>query len=280
MLLPLKLHQTGKIAANSINLYYETFGDPKNPAVLLIMGVSCPCLQWFPYIIDPIVSQGYYIIRFDNRDVGLSTWIDPLDWQKAHYSLEDMALDAVGLLDALGIDKAHIVGVSMGGAIAQRMAINHPDKVLTLTAIASFTDVAALGTGGIPATFGATVPTLAEYLGFWSILAGTTFPLDVPLYSELYQENVVVRQGYNPNSMGHHLEAIAHSPTLELSKITVPTLVLHGTADPLIPLNHAIKYANLIPQAKFIEMKGVGHDIPQGICPVIHPEIFTLFTTI
>jgi pimeloyl-ACP methyl ester carboxylesterase len=192
-----------------------------------------------------------------------------------------MALDAVELLNALSIDKAHIIGVSMGGTIAQRIAISHPDKVLTLTAIAAFVDVAALGIGEISENFLVTVPSLEEYLGFWSLLAGKTFPLDVPLYSELYRENVEVRKGYNPNSMGHHLGAIARSLSRipELSTITVPTLVLHGTADPLISIDHAIEYTQLIPSAKFVEMAGVGHDIPQGICPVIHPEIFTLFTT-
>ncbi|MDV3002971.1 MAG: Rhodomycin D methylesterase DauP (plasmid) [Chroococcopsis gigantea SAG 12.99] len=273
-------HRTGKISANGIGLYYESFGDPNNPAVLLIMGVSCPCLQWFPYFIDPIVTQGYYVIRFDNRDVGLSTWIEPGDWQKSPYNLEDMALDAVGLLKALNIAEAHIIGVSMGGAIAQRIAISHPERVLTLGSIASFADITALAAGEIPANSLATVPTLEEYLRFWSLLAGTAFPLDVSLYSELYRENVVVRKGYNPDSMVHHLHAAALSPTPELSKIQVPTLVLHGTKDPLIPITHASEYARSIPQAKFIAMEGVGHDIPQAICSLIHPEVFTLFTTI
>lgn len=278
----LHTHRTGKISANRINLYYETFGDPNHPAVLLIMGVSCSCLQWFPYFIEPIVEQGYYVIRFDNRDVGLSTWIDALDWQKSPYNLDDMALDAAELLNALGIAQAHLIGVSMGGAIAQRIVLSHPHRVLTLTLIASFADGMALGMTSLPATFIGTIPTLAEYLGFWSILAGTSFPLDVALYRELYEQEVNVRHTYNPNSMIHHFSAIAQSDSItpDLSKITVPTLVLHGTADPLIAIQKAIEYAKLIPKAKFFEMTGVGHDIPQGICSVIHPEIFTLFSTI
>lgn len=280
MLVPLKLHKAETIATNSINLYYESFGDPKNPAVLLIMGVSCPCLQWFPYFIDPLVVQGYYVIRFDNRDVGLSTWIEAETWQKSPYSIEDMAQDAVELLDALKTDKAHIIGVSIGGAIAQRIAINHPDKILTLTSIASFAEITTLGTGLIPPKFLTQVPTLPEYLMFWSLLAGKTFPLDITLYRALYRENVEVRKGYNSNSMTHHFGAISHSSSPNLAKITIPTLILHGTADPLIPVQHAIEYAKSIPKAKFLEMKGVGHDIPQGICSLIHPEIFTLFSHI
>lgn len=282
MLTPLKLDRAEKIAVNGINLYYESFGNPSNPTVLLIMGVSCPCLQWFPYFIDPIVERGYYVIRFDNRDVGLSSWIDSLDWQKSPYSLEDMALDAIELLNALEIEKAHIIGISMGGAIAQKIVLDYPEKVLTLTAIASFADIAALGIEEIQFILAGNTPTLAEYLGFWSLLAGDSFPLNFSLYSELYRENVEVRKGYNPDSLTHHLGAIAHSSSwmTELSKIAVPTLILHGTADPLIPLHHAIEYAKLIPQAEFVAMKDVGHDIPQEICPLIHPKIFNLFSSI
>jgi pimeloyl-ACP methyl ester carboxylesterase len=193
-----------------------------------------------------------------------------------------MAIDAVGLLDALGIGKAHVIGASMGGAIAQRLAISHPNRVLSLTSIASFAELTALETRGIPANLLATVPTLEEYLGFWSILAGSTYPLDISLYSELYRQHVEVRKGYNPEGMAHHLGAIARSPfrIAELPDIPVPTLVLHGTADPLVPLTHAQEYAGLIPKARFIEMVGVGHDIPQGICTLIHPEIFTLLQTV
>jgi pimeloyl-ACP methyl ester carboxylesterase len=280
MLTSLKPHQTGTALANGMKLYYETFGDRNNPAVLLIMGLSCQCLQWFPYFIEPIVRQGYYVIRFDNRDVGLSTWIDPDDWQKNPYSLEDLAQDTVELLQALGIDKAHIIGASMGGAIAQQIAISYPTRVLSLTSIVSFADASALGMGGISLNFPSGVPSLAEYLGFWSMLAGTTFPLDVPLYTELYQESVVVRQGYNPNCMVHQLAAIGRSSSrmAELGKIGVPTLVLYGTADPLIQEAHAIDYASLIPGSKLIKMDGVGHDIPQGICDEIHPAIFNLLS--
>jgi pimeloyl-ACP methyl ester carboxylesterase len=166
----------------------------------------------------------------------------------------------------------------MGGTIARRLAISHPDRVLSLTSIASFARLAVLGTERIPADLLATVPTLEQYLGLWSILAGNTYPLDLPLYRELYREQVKVRKGYNPESMTRHLGAIARSPSriAELPNIELPTLVLHGTAHPLVSLTHAREYAGLIPSARFVEMAGVGHDIPRGICPRIHPEIFTL----
>jgi pimeloyl-ACP methyl ester carboxylesterase len=248
---------------------------------LLINGLSCQCLQWFSYFYEPLVEQGYYVIRFDNRDVGLSTWINDRDWEKQPYSLDDMAQDSVGLLEALEIDKGHIIGVSMGGAIAQRIAIDYPDRILSLTSIASFAEASAVGTGGIASFLVPKVPSLEEYLAFWSLLVGTTFPLDLPLYTELYRESVEVRQGYNPDCITHQLAAIASSsPTLpELAKIQVPTLVIYGTADPLIPVTHALEYAKLIPSSQVVKMEGVGHDIPQGICHKIHPEIFNLLSS-
>ena len=124
--------------ANNIDLYVETFGEPTHPAVLLIMGLGCQCLNWFPYFYEPIVEQGYYVIRFDNRDIGLSTWSDANGWEKHPYSLYDLATDSVELLTTLEIDKAHFIGASMGGAIAQRMAIGYPERVLSLLQMLQF----------------------------------------------------------------------------------------------------------------------------------------------
>lgn len=268
-----------KVKVGNLNLYYEAFGDPSHPPVLLINGLSCPCLQWFPYFYQPIVDRGYYVIRFDNRDIGLSSWINPKDWEKQPYSLSDLAADAVNLLQALGIARSHVIGVSMGGAIGQRIAVEYPDRILSLTSIVSFANPADVGMGDVAPFLLPKVPSIQEYLGFWSVLAGTTFPLNIPLYSELYRQSVEER-GYYPDCMLHQLKAIAiSSPTLpELHKITVPTLVLYGTADPLIPVNCAIEYGKLIPNSRLVEMLGVGHDIPEGICHLIHPEIFSLLS--
>ncbi|MBA2748039.1 MAG: alpha/beta hydrolase [Tatlockia sp.] len=265
------------VKANNIDIYVETFGDRTHPAVLLIMGLSCQCLNWFPYFYEPIVEQGYYVIRFDNRDVGLSTWSDANNWETNPYSLDNLATDSVELLQALGIDKAHVIGASMGGAIAQRIAINYPEQVLSLTSIVSFADASALSKSNISSlSFFAKVPSLEEYLGFWSALAGITYPLDIPLYTQLYKDSVDNSKRYNPDCITHQLRAIARSPTPDLALINVPTLILSGTADPLIPATHAVEYAKLIADSQLIEMDGVGHDIPAGICDRIHPEIFKL----
>ncbi len=266
------------VKANNINLYVETFGDHNSPTVLLIMGLGCQCLNWFPYFYEPIVEQGYYVIRFDNRDVGLSTWSDVNDWENNPYSLNDMVTDSVELLKALGIEKAHVIGASMGGAIAQRMAISYPERVLSLTCIVSFADASALTKSSILSlAFFAQVPSIEEYLAFWSALVGTTYPLDIPLYTQLYSESVQESKRYNPNCVTHQLGAISRSPIPNLALINVPTLILYGTADPLIPAPHAVEYAKLIANSQVIKMEGVGHDIPAGICDRIHPEIFNLF---
>ncbi len=282
ILTSLKPHKTETIPVNGLNLYYETFGNPNHPPVLLIMGLSAPCLQWFPYFFEPIVNEGYYVIRFDHRDTGLSTWIDNDDWQKSAYALEDMAKDAKELLKSLNIGKTHLIGASMGGAIAQRLAMSYPESVLSLTTLISFASSSVVGIGKNLLLFAGRIPPLAEYLAFWSFLTGSAFPFDRELYSQLYRESIEVRQSYNLHCITHQLTAIARSPDRmsELGKITVPTLVAHGTEDPLIPFSHAAKYASMIPHGKFVPMDGVGHEVPQGICSLLHSEIFNLFSQI
>ena len=121
----------GKVKANNIEIWYEEFGESTNPTVLLIMGSGCQGIMWNMELINGIVNAGYHVIRFDNRDTGLSTWID--DFNATPYSYEDMAADTIGLMDALNIEKAHIIGWSMGGMIAQIVAIHYPNRVLSLT---------------------------------------------------------------------------------------------------------------------------------------------------
>jgi pimeloyl-ACP methyl ester carboxylesterase len=280
--LPLQL--SGKVQTNGLNLYYETFGNPSHPAVLLIMGLASQCLNWFPYFYEPIVQQGYYVIRFDNRDIGLSEWIPPATWNPNPYSLEDMAQDTVGLLDALNIKTAHIIGVSMGGMIAQRLAISYPSHVRSLTSLLSAAKADSLGfdPNQLPASDQTQPPPLEIQFQLWKLLAGSGFPFDEQRYRELYQEGFVVRQGYNPHCLAHHLTAIQRSGSRmpELSDIQVPTLVVHGIEDPLIPEAHAAVYAQQIPQATYLALNGVGHDIPEGACHTVLDAIFDLFSKV
>ncbi len=279
----ISVHSQGTVKVNGIDIYYETFGDPNDPAVLLIMGLGSQCVHWFPYFYEPIVQKGYYAIRFDNRDLGLSSRVS------SSYTLEDMAIDTVGLLDALKITQAHIIGISMGGMIAQRIAISDPRYVLTLTSIASsgyFGDPALRPTP--TATF---LEHMARYaqldrasedynLGLWRSLAGSAFLFDEKLHRQLYQQSFKDRKGFNPSASQNQTQAMIASGSRlsQLSSITVPTLVIHGTEDPMIPEGHGQKYYPLISGAKYVQIPGVGHEIPEGICSSILPEIFNLLS--
>jgi pimeloyl-ACP methyl ester carboxylesterase len=279
--MPVPIHLQGTVKANGIDLYYESFGDPNHPAVLLIMGLGSQCVHWFPYFYEPIVQQGFYVIRFDNRDLGLSSRVS------SSYTLEDIANDTTGLLDALSIPKAHIIGISMGGMIAQRIAISAPQYVLTLTSIASsgyFSDPALQ-----PTPTPIFLERIARYvqldrasedynLGLWRSLAGSAFPFDEKLHRLLYQQSFKDRKGFNPNARENQTQAMIDSPPrlAELGTIAVPTLVIHGTEDPMISEKHGLKYHPLIPGVTYLKMPRVGHEIPEGICSTIPPAIFTL----
>jgi pimeloyl-ACP methyl ester carboxylesterase len=291
-------HAHGWVTANGIRIYYEAFGDPGDPTVLLIIGMDEQCTAWLPYCYEPLLEAGLHVVRFDNRDCGLSEWIQ--DWdERRPYSLEDMAEDAVGLLDALAIQKAHIVGASMGGMIAQRIAVSHPDRTRTLTSIAS----SAFPLDPDPAVqpsvdvtrFQAiheelvarfpnylTVPgdAIEFRLGAARAFAGTRFPFDEVLQREAITANIIERKGFNPRAQTHQLAAVLASGSRleELGRISAPTLVLHGTEDPLVPPGHGAKCAAHIPGAKLVWMEGVGHELPAGIMPQVHEELLSLFS--
>jgi pimeloyl-ACP methyl ester carboxylesterase len=282
------LESSEKDKTSNLNLYYEVFGNPTHPAVLLIMGLASQSLNWFPYFYEPIVQQNYYVIRFDNRDIGLSDWIDPKVWAANPYTLEDMANDTIGLLDALNIKTAHIIGASMGGMIAQRIAISHPNYVRSLTSMLSAAEANSLSFNpSLLPNFDSFAhgvrtqpPPLEIQLQIWKMLAGKGFPFDEQLYRDLYQKGFIDRKGYNPDCITHQLTAIqlSGSRMKELSSITAPTLVVHGSEDPLIPEAHAALYAQQISNATYLALKGVGHEIPEGICPTVLPAIFDLFS--
>ncbi len=293
-----RLHSKGKIPVNDIEIYYEAFGDPANPGVILITGMDDLCTSWLPDFYGPIVGSGYYVIRFDNRECGLSTWIEA--WDKSNpYTLEDMALDTLGLMNALKISKAHFIGASMGGMIAQRIAISFSDRILTLTSIASSGFPAdpdpALKTTPSPGSHisdsisleekypnrETVVKEAVEYrLEALKLFAGSRFPVDEKLQREILEKNFLERRGYNPRANPHQTAAIMASESRfdELEHISVPTLVIHGTEDPLLHPGHAVKYAGKIPDAKLVLLEGIGHELPVGIMDTVHREIFELFS--
>jgi pimeloyl-ACP methyl ester carboxylesterase len=296
ILYTLPLTKNGKIASNGLEIYYESFGNPENPAILLIMGLDAQCTLWSMSFIEPLVDAGYYVIRFDNRDIGLSTWLN--DWTRNRpYTLEDMAKDAIGLLDGLSIQKTHVIGASMGGMIAQRLAISYPERILSLTSIMSSGHSFNVGVqpsiGGmlqamivpwairnfdIKSKYTHFDVTVGNYVRVWRTLAGTKYPFNEEYFKELFKYNILERKGQNPRARVQQLSAIIASGSrlAELPKIKAPTLVLHGTEDKLVPPAHANLYAPKIPQAKMVWLEGVGHEIPHAIIPQVHREVLAM----
>ncbi len=290
--------QSGKVSSNGIEIYYESFGNPSNPPIVLIMGLDAQCVLWSLGFIEPLVAAGYYVIRFDNRDIGLSTWIT--NWQRSHpYTLEDMAADTVGLLDALKINKAHFIGASMGGMIAQRIAISYSERVLSLTSIMSSGYALNPKTAGkfaekvfFPALpfllkrvnirnrFTAPEINLKTYMATYRMLIGTKYPFNYSYFEQLFQWSIYERKGQNPKARLQQFCAIVASGSRlkELPKISCPTLILHGTADKLVPPAHAKTYAPLIKNAKLVWLDGVGHELPQAIWGQVHEEIFKMYS--
>lgn len=275
------------VHANGIDLEYDTFGDASAPPVLLVMGLGAQMVGWDEAFCRQLASQGFYIIRFDNRDIGLSTKLrsaGPVDLKqvfldqklgrpiKATYRLSDMALDAVGLLDALHIRAAHVAGVSMGGMIAQEMAIDHPEHVLSLTSIMSSTwDPNLPGpTWEVSRAFGKPPGTTREEvvqrdIEIFRILNGSEIPFDEARMRELVGQSF--DRCYYPEGLGRQLVAIMASGSRKerLRKVTAPTLVMHGEADPLIPKEGGIDTANSIPGAKLVLIPGLGHNLPKAV---------------
>jgi pimeloyl-ACP methyl ester carboxylesterase len=297
MLIPTK---SGKAKANNIEIYFETFGNESNPAILLIMGLDAQCINFSEYFINPLLKANYYVIRFDNRDIGLSTWLNETWRKEKPYTILDMALDSVGLLDFLQIKQAHILGVSMGGMIAQQITISFPERVLSLTCIMS--SGFALNPKTVP--WGGKLimylmPFLTKriylknklteheinvrnYVKTYRRLAGRRFPYNTEYFQALFTEAIETRKGQNPRGRYQQYCAIVASGSRlkYLPKIEVPTLILHGTNDPLVPPIHAKIYAPLIPNAKLVWLDDIGHELPIGILPQVHEEFLGLLNKV
>jgi len=279
-----------RLQANGLDIEYEVHGDPKNPALLLIMGLGVQLIHWDDGFVDELVRRGFYVIRFDNRDVGLSTKMESAGVAdiagvlagetKPAYSLDDMADDAVAVLDALHIKAAHIVGASMGGFIAQLVAINHPEHTLSLTSIMS-------GPGGhdaVPPTPEALealvrMPAatreeiVANSIDARRIFAGEGNPFNVEEQRALVER--AYERSYYPVGFGRQYAAILASKTRipGLRQLRVPTLVVHGADDPLIPPENGKRVAAAVPGARYLEFKGAGHNLPPSTWPAVADAI-------
>jgi pimeloyl-ACP methyl ester carboxylesterase len=275
-----------RLTANGIEIEYDTFGEPNAAALLLIMGLGAQMISWEEEFCGQLAERGFHVIRYDNRDSGLSTKMEAAgepDLVAAFggnaspaYQLDDLADDAVGLLDALGIRAAHIVGASMGGFIAQLVAINHPDRALSLTSIMS-------GPGGLdgvaPKPEGAEVlttlppPTREERIenGVWirRVLTGAGNPFDEE--AERKRVERAYDRSYYPVGTGRQLVAIlaAHGRLESLAKVNIPTLVVHGLDDVLVPAENGRLVAGAVPGARLLEFETMGHNLPERFWPQV-----------
>lgn len=282
------------VNVNGVSIIYETDGDPDGIPILLIMGLGMQLTSWPTTFVEGLVQQGFYVIRFDNRDSGLSSKMEhfgvpnPVSmvarWLlrlpiKSGYQLADMAFDALGLLDALGIQKAHIVGVSMGGMIAQTLASKRPERVLTLTSMMSTS-----GRHGLPgprAVVWRALMTRPRHLKnpeqllehmvhTFRVIGSPAYPTPEPVVREMIAADLK-RSSINSDGVLRQLASIAASrDRVELLKeIRSPTLVIHGAEDPLVPLACGRDTSQRIPGAILRVINGMGHDLATELNPTI-----------
>jgi pimeloyl-ACP methyl ester carboxylesterase len=256
----------------SVEICSETFGEPSDPAVLLIMGAMASMLWWPDEFCRRLAGSGRFVIRYDNRDTGRSTGYEP---GTATYTGDDMAADAVRVLDEHGVERAHVVGMSMGGGIAQQVVLDYPDRVLSLTAISTS---AIDGGGGLPgptpeymrhaAAFGDLDWTDTEAVADLIVrdaraLSGTRHAFDETAAREFVARDL--ERAIDPSRLVNHDSIGGGEPKPRRARdIGVPLLVIHGTADPLLPLPHGVALAEAVPGATLVKVEGGGHELHEN----------------
>jgi pimeloyl-ACP methyl ester carboxylesterase len=289
-----------------IELEYDAFGSPTDPTLLLVMGFTAQMITWDEGFCRGLADRGRFVVRFDNRDCGLSTKldgreVDPMAVMSAYlageplppvpYTLSDMAADAIGLLDHLGVDRAHVVGQSMGGMIVQTMAIEHPDRLLSVTSIMSTIGDPAYGEPAPdalevllappPADRAEAIERSADY-AVW----GSKKYFDLERARRLAAESH--DRSYYPEGASRQMAAMLASGdrTALLAGVTVPMLVIHGLDDTLITPSGGRRTAELVPGAHLLELADMGHDLPEPLWPLItgaiiaHGDVATTRATV
>jgi pimeloyl-ACP methyl ester carboxylesterase len=282
-----------QVTANGIEIEYEAFGSPSDPSLLLIMGLGMQMIAWPEPFCRDLASQGFHVIRYDNRDTGFSTKFDRLKAPgiasliirsalhlpiRVPYTLRDMAEDATGLLDVLGIPSAHIVGASMGGMIAQNIAANFPQRVLSLTSIMSTSGHRSLP-GADPLvsrhlfrsrpTNGDRDAVIAHNMHTLELIGSPAYPVDEETRREM--TSMSFDRCYYPAGFTRHVAAIVHDGDRRqrLGMISAPTLVIHGREDRLVPLAGGIDTAKHVQGARLEIIDGMGHNLPAGLWPIL-----------
>ncbi|VVJ16504.1 Hydrolase [Amycolatopsis camponoti] len=273
--------------AGDIELEYDTFGDPDGPPLVLVMGLGAQMITWEDGFCELLAGRGFFVVRYDNRDVGLSTWLDELpapdlaalaagDLTTAPYRLSDLADDAIGLFDALGIVRAHVVGASMGGMIVQQLAIDHPDRLLSVTSIMSTTGDPSVGRAEPWALALLARPpastreqALADSVDGYRRLGSPGYPDDEAFL--LAKATLHYDRARHPVGTLRHAAAVLASGdrTSGLRSVRLPALVVHGDADPLIDVSGGKATAEAIPGAELLVIPGMGHNLPRAVWPVV-----------
>jgi pimeloyl-ACP methyl ester carboxylesterase len=287
--------KTGYAKSQGLDIWYESISPKDTPkgTILLIMGISNDALGWPPKFIQAFVDSGYQVIRYDHRGTGMSDWVKNWD-SKNPYSLTDMANDGVAVLNSLGVPKAHILGVSMGGMIAQELAIKNPNRVKSLISIMS--------SGYIVDT---TLPPISSNIALelikislkYGIIGGEENMIKLHAASRLILRNnasndfnvkdlarqvlynMRQRKGYNSNVSAQHQAAVQSSGSRydKLKMLEIPTLIVHGNSDPFIPIEHGKKCVAIIPHADSLWVENMGHDIPDNCIKLISKKVIATF---
>lgn len=276
--------------ANGIEIAYQEVGDPDGEPLLLIMGLGTQMLGWREDFCVQLAERGFRVVRFDNRDIGHSTMLDAagvpnrldlfLGRGDAAYLLSDMAIDTTGLMDYLGIESAHVVGASMGGMIAQTLAIEHPERVRSLVSMMSTTGSRRVGTPTLKAfarLLADTPPGREAYVEravrTFKVIGSPAYPMDEPAFREMAGR--IYDRSHNPKGVLRQMHAISASGdrTEALRKLDLPATVIHGTRDPLVRPSGGRATARAIPNARLRIIAGMGHDLPPALWPIFTDEI-------
>ncbi|MGB0494938.1 MAG: alpha/beta fold hydrolase [Kangiellaceae bacterium] len=291
-------HSENQVEANGLKINFDSFGDPSHPPMIMIMGLGAQMLFWDENLCKLLASQGFWVIRFDNRDIGKSTWLKHLPAPSlmgflssslfgralnAPYLLSDMADDTLGLMDALQLDKANIVGASMGGMIAQCVALKARDRVVSLTSIMSTTGNRSLPKPKARVGMALMRPmpkNIDQYvehgLSVWKMLHTDNFPFDAERMENVLRSSREI--GFNPAGLSRQLAAIIDSPdrTEQLNNLMTPSLVIHGDQDPLVPVECGYATAEALPNSSLKILKGMGHTLPEQLWSEITAGIVDL----
>lgn len=274
---------------NGMNICYDTFGEKDRPALLLIMGLGGPMTWWSADLCRLLAERGFFVIRYDNRDVGKSTKLRGVGGRRSDviktfvrpatpppYTLGDMAADGVGLLDCLGIDEAHVTGVSMGGMIAQTLAIDYPSRVLSLVSVMSTTGRRSVGWQDprlLPQLVAGCRTSRAEFVErsvrSWGAIASPDYP--VPPADIKARAAETYDRGINQAGVVRQLQAVVAQPdrSRALRQLDIPALVIHGTRDRLIHSSGGRATAAAVPNAELVLVPGMGHDLPRALWPLL-----------